>query len=140
MQKGTGSPSSEIGENQSKAYRCTGCKSVITYSDRLVALLGDNWHRFRYSAGVFCELFTFSSCPGAFNIGHPNENYSWFPGYGWSFALCQKCGNHLGWHYKASSRLSEIVEFTGIEELPEFWGIMVKRVFPEESETQEPLA
>ena len=131
MQEGKGSLSAGIGENESKAYRCASCKSVITCSDLLVDLLGKNRHRLKYSAWVFCDLFTFSSCPGAFNIGQPNENHSWFPGYGWSFALCQKCGNHLGWHYKASSWLPEVAEFMGIEQMPEFWGIVVQRVFPQ---------
>jgi DNA-directed RNA polymerase subunit RPC12/RpoP len=140
MQEGTGPLSAGIDEKESKSYRCAACKSVITYADRLVDLLGKSLHRCKYSPGVFCELFTFSSCPGAFNIGEPNEYYSWFPGYGWSFAVCRKCGNHLGWRYKATPRLPEVAEFIGIEQFPEFWGIMARRVYPHEDEIKEPIA
>jgi hypothetical protein len=140
MQTGTDSLSAGTNGGRSKAYKCSVCKSVISYSNRLVAVLGKKWHRMKYSAGdAFCELFTFSSCPGALNIGDPNEGYSWFPGYVWSLALCRRCGNHLGWHYKAGPGLPMAVESIGIEELPEFWGITVQQVFVDESEFKEPV-
>ena len=119
MQEGTGPLSAGIGGNGSKAYRCSACNSVITSSDRLVPVSGMNRHNFTNPAGVFCDFFTFSSCPGALAFGDPIVEHSWFPGYGWSVALCENCGNHLGWHYKAVSTL---------QELPEFWGILVDQV------------
>jgi hypothetical protein len=101
---------------------------MITYSDRLVAVSGEKRHLFTNPAGVSCEFFTFASCPGAVAVGDPTEEYSWFPEYGWSFALCESCGNHLGWHYKAAS---------GLHEFPEFWGILVNRVLPHQGVTQK---
>jgi len=119
MQTGSGPLSAGIGGNGSKAYRCSACESVITYADRLIAVLGIKRHGFTNPAGVFCDFFTFSSCPGAITLGNPTEEYSWFYGYGWSLALCQSCSSHLGWHYKATSRLRGV---------PEFWGILVQRI------------
>ena len=121
MQTGSGPLSAGIGGNGSKVYRCSACNSVISGPDRLVAVSGAKRHWFTNPVGVLCDFFTFLSCPGAVAFGEPTEEHSWFPGYSWSFALCQGCGNHLGWHYKAAS---------GWEEVPEFWGILVHQVLP----------
>jgi hypothetical protein len=125
MQTGSGNFTAGMGGNGSKAYRCLACNSVVTYSDRLVAVSGSKRHRFTNPAGVICEFLTFFSCPGAMTFGNPTEENSWFPGYGWNFALCQSCGNHLGWHYIAASML---------EESPEFWGILVYQIVPHQGE------
>ena len=85
-----------IGGNGSKAYLCSACNSVITYSDRLVAVSGSKRHSFTNPAGVFCEFFTFSSCPGAVTFGDPTEEHSWFPGYSWSLALCKAAATIWG--------------------------------------------
>ena len=128
MENGSGPFSAGIGGNGSKAYRCLACNSVITYSDRLVAVSDTKRHRFTNPAGVICDFLTFSSCPGAATFGDPTDEYSWFPGYSWSFALCQNCSNHLGWHYRAASKLPE---------LPEFWGILIHRVLPHQGEMEK---
>jgi hypothetical protein len=121
MQTGSGPFSAGIGGNGSKSYRCSECNSVITYADRIIAVSGSKRHSFTNPAGVFCDFFTFSSCPGAFALGDPIVEHSWFPGYGWSLALCLGCGNHLGWLYK---------EVSTRQEVPEFWGILVTQVLP----------
>ena len=123
MQITSGPLSAGIGGNGSKAYRCSACDSVITYSDRLVAVSGAMRHRFINPVGILCEFFTFSSCPGGITFGDPTEEHSWFPGYCWSLALCRGCGNHLGWHYRAC------LEF---KDLPQFWGILVHQLLTDQ--------
>lgn len=45
-------------------------------------------------------------------LGHPTTEFSWFPRYAWTTAMC-KCGQHLGWRFTR-------VSGTGPEE---FWGL-----------------
>ena len=112
------SPSSslytEAGGNGARVYRCSFCGSVVSYSDRLAAISGSTTHSFTNPAGMRCDLHTFSSCPGAMTIGQPTGEYTWFPGYEWSLALCRHCGNHLGWHYVGVSEQADPKEFWGI--------------------------
>jgi len=107
------------GGNGTRAYRCMFCNSVITYSDRLIAVSDSQRHNFMNPAGLKCEFYTFSSCPGAVVFGYPTEEHTWFPGYSWSLAACDHCGSHLGWYYRSVSESKE---------LPEFWGILVLKI------------
>src|SRR5208282_1989638 len=110
---------SGTGGNGAKAYRCSFCISVITYSDRQIAVSDSKRHTFINPAGISCEFYTFSSCPGAITFGYATEEHTWFPGYIWSLALCRHCSTHLGWHYQS---------VTESEELTEFWGILVNQI------------
>ncbi|HYA03388.1 MAG TPA: cereblon family protein [Syntrophobacteria bacterium] len=103
-----------IGGNGAKAYQCVACGGLVTYSDRLICIGTSTRHRFVNPAGVKCEFHTFFSCPGA--VAHPEatEAHTWFPGYRWRLAFCRRCGDHLGWHYEATSPLLRPQDFWGI--------------------------
>ncbi len=55
-------------------------------------------------------------------------NETWFPGYGWSIAVCPRCGGHRGWMYSA-------VAPGGIDE---FYGIVLKNVLLLGADAAEP--
>jgi cereblon len=114
MQTDLGALSGGIGGNGTTAFKCSFCASVVTYSDRLVAIAQSKTHSFTNPAGVRCEFYTFASCPGAIPIGNPTQEHTWFPGYQWSLALCRNCGNHLGWLYESVSRTRKPGGFWGI--------------------------
>jgi len=122
MNNSSSSLFAETGGNGTRAYRCSECSSVVTYSDRLTAVSGSKTHTFTNPAGMRCDVQTFSSCPGAIAIGQPTGEYTWFPGYEWSLAVCRHCGSHLGWYYEAAS------EQTGPKD---FWGILTYHLIPD---------
>jgi len=31
--------------------------------------------------------------------GTPTQEFSWFPGYAWSYGMCGGCGRQLGWRF-----------------------------------------
>jgi hypothetical protein len=107
-------PFAGSGGNGAKAYQCSNCGSLITSSDRLLAVSGNHHHLFVNPAGLECRLYTFDSCPGTIATGIPTEEDSWFEGYGWHLAFCRVCGLHLGWHYEAASAEVRPLEFWGI--------------------------
>lgn len=37
----------------------------------------------------------------------PSEEYTWFPGFHWTFASCFSCGDHLGWVFWTPSKENE---------------------------------
>jgi len=108
-----------IGGNGAKVYQCIRCSGFLSYSDQLVRIETRNRHFFVNPAGVECDFYTFSECPGAVAHGGATEADTWFPGYRWRMAFCRYCGQHLGWRYEAMS----------IFERPrKFWGILVSHL------------
>ena len=108
-----------VSGNGAKVYQCLGCGSLITYSDRLLSVSGSSRHLFLNPAGVQCDFYTFTDCPGATVLGGATEDHTWFPGYRWRMAFCRLCAQPLGWHYEA---------VTGFERPSEFWGILVNHL------------
>jgi hypothetical protein len=109
----------KMGGNGAKAYLCGACDGLVTHSDQLLAVEGNNRHVFVNPAGVECDFYTFSSCPGAIALGEATEAHTWFSGYEWCLAFCAHCGQHMGWHYEAVSAWKR--PFT-------FWGILVSHL------------
>jgi hypothetical protein len=114
METLSGFPASDGGGNGTRSYKCAFCGSAVTYSDRFVEIAGSIAHSFTNPQGVRCDFHTFSSCPGLVAQGEATEEYSWFPGYKWSLALCRGCGNHLGWRYESVSGSDRPMVFWGI--------------------------
>jgi hypothetical protein len=109
----------QIGGNGAKAYLCGACGSLMTHSDQLLLVDGQSRHFFVNPAGVECDFYTFSSCPGAMALGEATEAHTWFSGYGWRMAFCVHCGQHMGWYYEAISAVKRPVAF---------WGILVSQL------------
>lgn len=80
-----------------------------------VASEKDRYHRngtseftFRNPAGIRFDILTFLRTIGCTEAGMPTLEHTWFPGFAWSFCLCARCGQHLGWHYTG------LTEFDGL--------------------------
>jgi len=114
------SPYGATGGNGNKAYQCSGCSAVVTYSDRLLSVGETYRHLFVNPLGIAFEFYTFSSCPGVVAEGAATDQHTWFPGYWWRFAFCHSCGQHLGWLYEAVSRQTRPGEF---------WGLLITHLF-----------
>ncbi|XP_058811692.1 protein cereblon-like [Topomyia yanbarensis] len=44
----------------------------------------------------------------------PSTDFSWFPGYSWQIAICNRCNNHIGWKYIATKRSNKPKKFYGL--------------------------
>jgi hypothetical protein len=81
-------------------WLCAWCHSrVANESDRL-DVGGQNEFTFNNPEGVRFEIITFSQTYGCRQSGLPTLEYTWFPGYAWSYCQCAECGQHLGWYYR----------------------------------------
>lgn len=108
-----------ISGNGAKAYQCVSCGGLITHSDQLTSIGGSNRHLFINPTGMECDFHTFQSCPGAIAVGEATEIHTWFSGYTWQMAFCRRCGQHLGWYYRAIVKSKKPGQF---------WGILVSHV------------
>ncbi len=86
-------------ELQPEDWLCLKCsKKITTDKDRF---LYNNESEFQFTNpnGFVFDIITFDSADGCREEGIPTMEYTWFTGHTWSFALCSRCGLHLGWKY-----------------------------------------
>ncbi len=80
---------------------CSQCWYLITHNEYAISVAGLFKHVFVNPAGVPYQIGCFSSAPGCCFVGEPTLAFTWFPGYTWSYAMCDKCFTHLGWYYQS---------------------------------------
>ncbi len=93
--------SADARTEEERTIICRLCRHVITTPDTMVPMNGILNHIFTNPAGVTYTIACFSSARGCVTTGEPTLDYTWFPGFQWSYALCAGCFSHLGWHYRA---------------------------------------
>jgi hypothetical protein len=86
-------------------YLCASCGHPVTTREYEETVDGAHIHRFVNPAGIPFTIGCFSNAPGCTHQGPPTDQYTWFPGYSWSCALCGNCSEHLGWRYENSAAI-----------------------------------
>ena len=80
-------------------WLCLICSKKIT-SDKDRFLFNDQSEfQFTNPGGFIFDIITFDSADGCLDTGIPTMEFTWFPGHSWSYAMCSRCGSHLGWRY-----------------------------------------
>jgi hypothetical protein len=97
------------------AIVCAACAAAITSARYRIAMNGSHEHRFMNPAGILFHIGCFSEAIGCAVLGPPSDEYPWFPGYSWRFALCGQCRQHLGWHFRQAGE-------------PGFFGLILNRL------------
>lgn len=87
-----------------EAIYCKSCGRTVTSKDQKISVHGAHTHTFFNPAGIVFELGCFGVAPGCQNAGEATSDFSWFAGYVWSFALCDRCNSHLGWFFEMGER------------------------------------
>jgi hypothetical protein len=81
---------------------CAACGHRITSERERISVLDSHEHRFFNPAGFLFHIGCFRSAPGCCVVGHPTTEFTWFPGFAWCHAMCDRCGQHLGWRFSDS--------------------------------------
>jgi hypothetical protein len=89
-----------------KSVRCKSCGYTVT-SPALA--IEPHEHTFRNPAGYSFHVLCFSDAPGASDVGESTTEATWFPGYTWTFAICNQCHGHLGWWYNGRDRFAGLI-------------------------------
>jgi len=110
-----GGPGAERETLAESAILCATCGAVITSSRHRIVVNGSHEHRFMNPAGFLFHLGCFSGAIGCVVVGPASDEYPWFPGFSWRYALCGSCQQHLGWHFRATSA-------------PGFFGLVLARL------------
>jgi len=90
------------GGGAARAYWCAACTTRVAGEDAAIEVGGAHRHRFVNPAGLEYEIACFrqASCLAD---GEPTLEFTWFPGFAWSYALCANCRAHLGWLYESDA-------------------------------------
>lgn len=89
-------------DRQGRTIRCVNCGHKVTRNSYRIEMNGRHRHVFNNPAGYLFEIGCFGAAEGCSNQGTPTLEFTWFSGYSWRYALCAKCGFHLGWLYQSS--------------------------------------
>ncbi len=105
-----------VEEKQDDSLFCARCGHLVTRAGWAARPEGGHERVCANPAGRMFQVVGFLEAPGAADRGAPTEEFTWFPGYAWNFAVCRGCGDHLGWRY------------TGDQDPPVFWGLIKDRL------------
>ncbi|HVO28258.1 MAG TPA: cereblon family protein [Candidatus Margulisiibacteriota bacterium] len=81
---------------------CASCGHAITTERQRIEMAGRHEHRCVNPDGVIFHIGCFRYAPGCVIRGVPTTEFTWFPGYAWSYALCDGCATLLGWYYQSN--------------------------------------
>ena len=126
--KGTSHPETDVEEEldlglSGVKYLCKFCRRRITSASERIVVNGQHVHICANPYGLLFEVGCFARAAGCQVTGAPTTEFTWFPGYAWSIALCANCANHLGWHY------------TG-QPPSDFYGLILSHLVEESSEDE----
>lgn len=80
---------------------CKTCGIPITSPESAIEVSGAHRHTFVNPGGMVFRIGCFSGASGCYITGKPTGEFTWFPGYAWSYVICSGCFAHLGWHYSS---------------------------------------
>ncbi|XP_052744823.1 protein cereblon isoform X2 [Bicyclus anynana] len=79
---------------------CAACEVEIARREQIFAMSTEGVHSNYINLGGFVhDVVTVSSVRNTRLSGAPSAEYSWFPGYEWTVAVCAMCHAHVGWRY-----------------------------------------
>ena len=80
-------------------WLCIVCNKKITSDKNRFELNNMSEFQFINPAGYYYNILTFTEADGCREFGEPTMEFTWFEGHSWSYAVCARCSNHLGWKY-----------------------------------------
>lgn len=98
-------------------FNCKRCKTQIAcYSDIFAMAKGNVNVNYCNPAGYIHETLTVHKTleNAAKIVDRPSTEFSWFPGYAWQIAVCNKCTTHIGWKFVAVTKNLKPKSFFGL--------------------------
>mmetsp|Transcript_34323 Transcript_34323/g.50250 ORF Transcript_34323/g.50250 Transcript_34323/m.50250 type:complete len:114 (+) Transcript_34323:56-397(+) len=81
---------------------CRRCQRKICHHEQLFHMSSEGpVSAFVNPGGVVHETATFYRATNLRLVGVMSEEYSWFPGYAWTIAVCTHCQEHIGWRFSS---------------------------------------
>ena len=85
--------------NAASDWLCAWCLNHVAKERDRFSYDGRDEFVFTNPEGIQFEIITFSQTIGCRESSESTLKHTWFPGHAWSFCVCDRCGQHLGWRY-----------------------------------------
>lgn len=88
-------------------FLCKRCRTRLAiYNDIFPMAKGNVNANYCNPAGYIHETLTVHKTldQAVRLVDRPSTEFSWFPGYAWQIAVCNKCSSHIGWKFLAVNR------------------------------------
>lgn len=92
----------EKARRESICLSCSSCSAPLSALASLVAMSDEGpGGAYCNPAGLVHDVLTVGEVfPNAVALeGDPSSEFSWFPGFAWTVAVCVRCRQHLGWQF-----------------------------------------
>lgn len=83
-------------------WLCLKCNKKITEDKERFLYYNKSEFEFKNPDGFIFNIMTFKTADGCRDEGKPTLDFTWFEKYSWCFAICSRCGLHLGWKYSGT--------------------------------------
>ncbi|CAH0664252.1 unnamed protein product [Spodoptera exigua] len=94
---------------------CSSCMAQIARKEHIFPMSSEGVHsNYTNLGGYMHDILTVSEACNVETNGAPSAEYSWFPGYTWTVALCANCMVHVGWRFEALKRSLRPAQFYGL--------------------------
>lgn len=105
---------------------CASCVTTIARRENIFAMSSEGLHsNYCNPGGYVHDIVTLSKVSNVVLSGNPSLEFSWFPGYTWTIAVCLQCGSHLGWRFDSTKKSLR----------PRmFWGLCRNYITPQEED------
>jgi hypothetical protein len=80
-------------------WLCSFCLNRVANEKDRFQYEGKDEFSFLNPQGIRFDIITFSHTLGCQQSGPPSLQFTWFDGHAWSYCVCDRCGQHLGWYY-----------------------------------------
>ncbi len=80
-------------------WLCIACNKKITSDKERFEYNNQTEFQFINPGGYYFDIITFAEADGCKVMGESTLEFTWFDGHAWTFAVCSRCSNHLGWKY-----------------------------------------
>jgi len=96
--------------NAASDWLCGWCLNHVAKEKDRFSYDGQDEFVFANPEGIRFEIITFSQTIGCSETGEPTLEHTWFPGHAWSFCVCDRCGQHLGWCYSGTHEFAGLIK------------------------------
>lgn len=91
-------------------WLCAWCLNRVANERDRFLFEGKDEFAFSNPEGIRFAIIIFSRTLGCRQTGLPTLEYTWFPGHAWSYCLCDRCGQHLGWYYAGEHEFAGLIK------------------------------
>lgn len=96
-------------------YYCFGCQTQIGQQSDVFAMSIEGAQSIYVNPdGYLHDTMTLINATNLVLVSTPSTDYSWFPGYAWSIAVCANCHKHIGWQFIAQKPRLQPHKFYGL--------------------------